>query len=408
MAEVPARRDTRPALNVHFKPIASGDVVKDSDSSPLAALLNTSYNDAAVIEMEAAGVAQAAQHADVNLLVIRGISDRSDGNKASSDGGGGQLWAAQHAAAFAVGMIAAMPAPGWPVLKQAPALSWRTDLHQPYATELATLELHLVPVDASARLQVVRLQTLWDELVQLGRTRGLVGQAEAVEGQPSSNGAVAFVRAMRGSGNTGLAVLRTGQPYLGGAAQTRWRDRRDLRPGAHRHTPHRAARPAARRPSPAADADRPGRRDRARDAGHPRQGGHAALRRRHDQDERPARAHRGHGGGQRRRAAPRGRPGGRRVRGAPGPGIRRPAPMNASAGRPAADEVARAGGTDIPTRIARRSLTRSRHEFPAGCLRVRTASVPTRLHTSPLPYTDSPQAASSNILANIMLGIERA
>ena len=220
--------DTRPVLNVHFKPIASGGVVKDTDSSPLAALLDTTYNDAAAIEMEAAGVAQAAQHAGIDLLVIRGISDPSDGTKASSDRGGWQHRAARNAAAFALGVIAALPAPGpdgggtatppgtdtapdWSVLEHPPAVSWRTDLYQAYATEPATLELHLIPVDASARLQVVRLQTLWGELVQLGRTRDLFGQAEAVEGRPSSDGAAAFVRTMRDRGNTGLAVLRTGQ-----------------------------------------------------------------------------------------------------------------------------------------------------------------------------------------------------
>jgi len=47
-------------------------VVKDADDSPLAALLNTIYNDAVAIEMEAAGVARAAQHTAVDLLVIRG------------------------------------------------------------------------------------------------------------------------------------------------------------------------------------------------------------------------------------------------------------------------------------------------------------------------------------------------
>jgi hypothetical protein len=97
------------------------------------------------------------------------------------------------------------------VLDHVPAMSWRTQLHPAYATEPATLELHLVPVDGDARLQVVQLRTLWDELVQLGRARGLFGQAEAVDGQPSSDSAVAFVRALRGSGNFGLAVLRTGQ-----------------------------------------------------------------------------------------------------------------------------------------------------------------------------------------------------
>lgn len=225
--------DSHPVPNVHFKPVASGDVVKDTDASPLAALLDTTYNDAVAIEMEAAGVARAAQHARADLLVIRGISDRSDGTKASSDGGGWQPRAAQHAAAFALGVIAALPAPDpvggsvpaqgtatppglvaapdWSVLEQAPPVSWRTDLHQAYATEPATLELHLVPVDTNARLQMVQLQTLWGELAQLGRARGLFGHAEAVEGRPSPDGAVAFVRAVRGSRTAGLAALRTGQ-----------------------------------------------------------------------------------------------------------------------------------------------------------------------------------------------------
>jgi hypothetical protein len=225
--------DARPAPNVHFKPIVSGEVVKDTNHSPLATLLNTNYYDAVAIEMEGAGAAQAAQHPPVDLLVIRGISDRSDRTKAASDGSGSQLRAARHAAAFALGVIAALPAPNpasgsapaqgtatppgsaaapdWSVLEQAPAVSWRTDLQQAYATEPATLELHLVPVDSNTRLQMVQLQTVWGELVQLGRARGLFGQAEAVEGGPSSDGAVAFVRAIRGSRTTGFAVLRTGQ-----------------------------------------------------------------------------------------------------------------------------------------------------------------------------------------------------
>jgi nucleoside phosphorylase len=224
---------THPAPNVHFKPIASGDVVKDTNDSPLATLLDSTYNDAVAIEMEAAGVARAAHLTAVDLLVIRGISDLSDGTKASSDNSGSQQRAARHAAAFALGVIAALHAPGsasrsasaqgtatppepdatldWSVLDQVPVVSWRTDLHQTYATEPATLELHLVPVDTSARLQVVRSQTLWEELAELGRARGLFGQAEALEGRPSADGAVAFVRARPGGGTTGLAVLHTGQ-----------------------------------------------------------------------------------------------------------------------------------------------------------------------------------------------------
>lgn len=218
------------APGVHFKPVASGDVVKDTGRSPLAELLDSIYNDAVVIEMEGAGAARAAaHHPRVGLLVVRGISDRSDGTKRSSDVGGWQQRAARHAAAFALGVIAGLPAPSpadvhgtptmpgpaaapdWSQLDRAPAVSWRTDLQRAYATEPSTLELHLVPVDAGARLQAARLQTLWPELAQLGRARGLFSQAESVEGQPSSGGVTAFVRAARGGGTTGLAVLPTGQ-----------------------------------------------------------------------------------------------------------------------------------------------------------------------------------------------------
>lgn len=103
--------DLSSAPGVHFKPVASGDVLKDAGDSPLAELLDAVYNDAVAIEMEAAGVARAAHHASVDLLVIRGISDMSDGTKSSSDDGGWQPRAAGNAAAFACGVIAGLPAP---------------------------------------------------------------------------------------------------------------------------------------------------------------------------------------------------------------------------------------------------------------------------------------------------------
>jgi nucleoside phosphorylase len=223
----------QPTPAVHFKPIVSGDIVKDTADSSLSELIRTTYYGAAAIEMEAAGVSRAAHLAETNVLVIRGISDPSDGSKNSSDTSGWQPRAAGHAAAFALGMITALPAPEptsrhdlgqgaetsavptanleWSVLAQAPDVSWRTGLHDTQSIESSILELHLVPVDASTRLQMVQLRSLWGELVRLGRSRGFFGQAEAVEGKPTSDNSVAFVREARGSGSSALGILRSGQ-----------------------------------------------------------------------------------------------------------------------------------------------------------------------------------------------------
>ncbi|MGW4561012.1 5'-methylthioadenosine/S-adenosylhomocysteine nucleosidase [Streptomyces sp. NPDC004561] len=227
---LPGGEDPEPT--VHFKPIASGDQVKDTADSALSELLRTAYNDAAAIEMEAAGVARAAHHAGVDVLVVRGISDRADGTKTASDDAGSQPRAARNAAAFALGVITALPAavapagsatpgatpqpnsdaaPDWSVLVKAPDLRWRANLYGAYSTEPPTLEVHLAPVGTDARLQAVRQQTVRDDLVQLGRSQGLFTQAEEVHGGSSADSAVAFVRAPGSSGTTGLAVLRNGQ-----------------------------------------------------------------------------------------------------------------------------------------------------------------------------------------------------
>ncbi|WIX85828.1 tetratricopeptide repeat protein [Amycolatopsis sp. DG1A-15b] len=102
--QLPEGRGTNPL--VHFKPIAAGEVVLDSLESPTAQLLRRHYNDAAAVEMEAAGVAKAGHlNRGTPVLVVRGISDRADGGKASSDQGGWQEIAAANAAGFAVGLI---------------------------------------------------------------------------------------------------------------------------------------------------------------------------------------------------------------------------------------------------------------------------------------------------------------
>ena len=108
-----ARDTTMPA--VHFKPIVSGDVVLDDRDGPLAALVAQHYDDAVAIDMESAGVAQAAHHNDFHRAVtVRAISDLADGTKRDTDAGGWQRRAVTNAAAFAiaVAMRVTQPAEG--------------------------------------------------------------------------------------------------------------------------------------------------------------------------------------------------------------------------------------------------------------------------------------------------------
>ncbi|GGT06782.1 hypothetical protein GCM10010156_75200 [Planobispora rosea] len=90
---------------VRFGPIAAGEVVQDSAISAHARWVRQTYNDALAIEMESAGVAQAAHHnRSLPMAVVRGISDRADGTKTATDGLSWQPKAAANAAAFAVAL----------------------------------------------------------------------------------------------------------------------------------------------------------------------------------------------------------------------------------------------------------------------------------------------------------------
>jgi len=92
-----------PVPRVQFGPIAAGEVVQDSTASDHARWIRDHYNDALAIEMEAAGVAQAAHLNDsLPVIVVRGISDRADGTKAVTDAVQWQPRAAVNASAFAV------------------------------------------------------------------------------------------------------------------------------------------------------------------------------------------------------------------------------------------------------------------------------------------------------------------
>ncbi|WP_007024255.1 5'-methylthioadenosine/S-adenosylhomocysteine nucleosidase family protein [Saccharomonospora iraqiensis] len=100
------------AARVHFGAIAAGEVVHDSRISYEARWMRQHYNDALAIEMEAAGVAQAGHLNGSPVAVVRGISDRADGNKAASDGANWQARAAANAAAFAATLAAQLTGEG--------------------------------------------------------------------------------------------------------------------------------------------------------------------------------------------------------------------------------------------------------------------------------------------------------
>ncbi|GLY51209.1 5'-methylthioadenosine/S-adenosylhomocysteine nucleosidase [Lentzea sp. NBRC 102530] len=87
---------------VHFGAVAAGEVVQNSRISREARWIREHYNDAIAIEMEAAGVAQAGHLSGSPVAIIRGISDRADGSKATEEDRVWQPVAAANAATFAV------------------------------------------------------------------------------------------------------------------------------------------------------------------------------------------------------------------------------------------------------------------------------------------------------------------
>ncbi|MFJ6914083.1 purine phosphorylase [Streptomyces sp. NPDC101133] len=87
---------------VRFGAIAAGEIVQNSRISAEAKWIRQHYNDALAIEMEAAGVAQAGHLGGAPVAIVRGISDRADGTKNSSEDRNWQPRAAANAAAFAI------------------------------------------------------------------------------------------------------------------------------------------------------------------------------------------------------------------------------------------------------------------------------------------------------------------
>ncbi|SOD83607.1 5'-methylthioadenosine/S-adenosylhomocysteine nucleosidase [Streptomyces sp. Ag109_G2-15] len=100
-----AARDLE-GVEVHFAPIATGDVVLADAESDIARHIESHYNDAGAIEMEGSGAANAAHfNGQLDALVVRGISDRADANKRKADAGGSQKRAAAQAASVTVAVL---------------------------------------------------------------------------------------------------------------------------------------------------------------------------------------------------------------------------------------------------------------------------------------------------------------
>ncbi len=125
LAEIIARKkqwhkkgqDIPENLEVHFGPIASGNAVINSTSSPLYKRIKQSYNDTIALEMESIGFAQAMSYFPlIPYANIRSISDEVDG-KTQADAEGAQEIASRHAAAFVFELIDNLEVPSLKMVK---------------------------------------------------------------------------------------------------------------------------------------------------------------------------------------------------------------------------------------------------------------------------------------------------
>lgn len=151
---------------VELKPIAAGEVVVASKESDIFKLLHERCNDAVAVDMESAGVYEAAWRAGgLAALAIRGISDMV----ADKSAGGDANWqpiASKHAAEFAFALLNAAD-PG--DLGLAPPTS-------PYPTEGAALLARLPPPAARAVQGALVTSPLANRVVrQLGDTGSTAG-----------------------------------------------------------------------------------------------------------------------------------------------------------------------------------------------------------------------------------------
>ncbi len=177
-----------PLPQIHFSPVAAGEVVLKSRDGAFAERLRRTYGDAVAIEMEGAGVAQAAHlNAGLPVLSVRGISDRADVAKHHADSAGWQPIAAANAAAFAMAVAA--------------SLSSSTANDHQAENRLARL---LVQTGSTGLLVPHQLPSTRGPLV--GRVDHLSKLDEMLLRSDGQTARIAILTGMAGAGKTALAV----------------------------------------------------------------------------------------------------------------------------------------------------------------------------------------------------------
>ncbi len=132
------------AARAFVAPIAAGEKVVADTRSEIFTLLRDHCNDAVAVEMEGLGVLKAAHaHSEIEVLIVRGISDLIDA-KAAADAAGSQEVASAHAAAFAfeaLGLLTPQRSRRASVSPRAPD----SDLSQSWWTALERTAVELYP-----------------------------------------------------------------------------------------------------------------------------------------------------------------------------------------------------------------------------------------------------------------------
>jgi len=98
------------------KPIAAGEALVKSERSQIGEMIKLHYNDAVAVDMESAGMYDAAHRADKPTLAVRGISDHLDDKDSESDKRDQPL-AAERAALFAAELLRVAEALDFPSTK---------------------------------------------------------------------------------------------------------------------------------------------------------------------------------------------------------------------------------------------------------------------------------------------------